>query len=250
MKSRRLALLTLLAVTTGIAAGVAWFLWYPSAKPPEPPDINLDGTEPAVAHVIQKAQTAVRAKPRSAETWGHLGLVLRAHSYNEESNVCFAEAERLDPKDPRWPYLQGLYQHQLDAAVPLIERAVNLCDGSAPDNTAPRLLLAETLLSRGRLADADAHLSKVRQRTPDDVRLNFDLALLAFARDDTEGCIRHLTLVSSSPFARKKGTPPLAGTWSTPARTTIGRRRNSTAGRASCRSICPGRTPTLGNIWN
>ena len=39
-----------------------------------------------------------------------------------------------------------------DAALSCIERAVERCDRSAPDKTAPRLLLAEMLLDKGRTA--------------------------------------------------------------------------------------------------
>jgi tetratricopeptide (TPR) repeat protein len=197
----------------GIIAVIGVSLWYWHAQsPPEPPSIDLANAEPAIAHVIQKALTAVREKPRSADAWGHLGLVLRAHAYNDESDVCFAQAERLDPKDPRWPYLQGTqlrFRHP-DAALPFIERAVERCDKHAPNKTAPRLLLAEMLLAKGRTDDARSHLRKVLDRTPDDPRANYDMGLVAFASDDLDGSIQYLRHASDSPFTAKKAAAQLA----------------------------------------
>ena len=86
---------------------------------------------------------------RSAAAWGRLGKILLAHEFSDEARACFAQAEALDPAEPRWPYHQGtiLSQGEPDAAIPKLQRAVERC-GNDPD--APRLRLAEILLAQGR----------------------------------------------------------------------------------------------------
>ncbi len=210
-RSRRALVFVTLAALVVTGSLPAYF-WWNRTPTPQPPEINLAGAEPSVAHVIQKAVAAVREKPRSAEAWGRLGLVLRAHAYDDESDVCFAEAERFDPKDPRWPYLQGTHLRfrQPDAALPFVARAVQRCDKYAPHQTGPRLLLAEMLLAKGRYAEAEKEVQKVLERTPDDARANYDQGLVAFGRDDAEGCIYYLTRASVSPLTRKKAAAQLA----------------------------------------
>src|SRR5439155_409376 len=92
--------------------------------------------------------------PGSAEAWGKLGMILQSHGLGvEASTACLAEAERLDPRQPRWPYLQAILvvTTDPDAAIPKLQRAVALCDC---DPAAPRLELGEVLLDQGRFPEA------------------------------------------------------------------------------------------------
>src|SRR5262249_60847053 len=84
----------------------------------------MDGIDPSVAKSIRTAQQKVNETPRSAEAWGHLGMLLHAHVFAEEARVCYVEAERRDNKDPRWPYLQANLQLSRipDEAVPAMRR--------------------------------------------------------------------------------------------------------------------------------
>jgi len=180
--------------------------------PPTPPEIDLTDADKPVADAIQKALAAVHEKPRSAETWGKLGQVLRAHAFFEEANICFAQAERFDANDPRWPYLQGLYlrTREPDVALPHIERAVQCCEAHAPDKTAPRLVLAEMLLDKGRIAEAEDQLHKVLKIEPRNELANYDLGMAALARDDLPGCLRCLTPLTANPYTRQKANSQLA----------------------------------------
>src|SRR5262245_14337828 len=87
--------------------GAAWWLTREEALP-EPPSVPLDGVEPAVAQSLEMAADKVRRSPRSGAAWGHLGMVLGAYSFRDQSVVCFATAERLEPREPSWPYYRGL----------------------------------------------------------------------------------------------------------------------------------------------
>src|SRR5439155_10747877 len=111
----------------GLAAPIAWWAW------PRPQDaaaraVDLAGVDPEVAAAITAAQNAVARNPRSAASWGRLGMVLQAHQFRSEATASFAQAERLDPTDPRWPYHQALELliSAPDAGLARLERAVEL----------------------------------------------------------------------------------------------------------------------------
>src|SRR5437899_2943389 len=88
-----------------LAAGIGSGLWLWRRVPvSHPPILNLTGAEPVVAEAIEAARTSVAANPRSASAWGRLGMVLHAHDYLAEAARCYAQAEKLDSHDPRWPY--------------------------------------------------------------------------------------------------------------------------------------------------
>ncbi len=221
---RRLAWFGAAAVALAVAASAGWYgwLWYTT---PAPPVVSLDGAEPAVVRAVEAAQNQVRQNGRSAAAWGQLGKVLRAHGYLKESDACFAQAERLDPREPRWPYYQGLTRGVTDpeAALPFLRRAVELGDRYDRGNDGPRLRLAETLLQAGAPDEAGAELDRVLSWDPGSPRVHYDLGVLAVARGDDETAERHFTASAVSPFARRKSCSALAA---------IRLRRNDEAGAA------------------
>jgi tetratricopeptide (TPR) repeat protein len=191
----------LLVLTLVLAlAGGAW-LWFASL-PPTPPDPDLAGADPEAVAAIAAARAAALQSPRSAAAWGRLGMVLRAHDFGPDANRCFAVAERLDPRQPRWPYLHGLTLLLTDpeAGIPRLQRAVDLC-GDRP--LAPRLRLAETLLARGRLDEAERHLRQALQREPDNPRVHLGLARLALHREQPAVAAEHLAAVGDNPLSLK-----------------------------------------------
>src|SRR4051794_14728123 len=134
----RWALLVGALLLTGTAG--AFYLAHYRSAPPPPPEANQEGLEPAVVESIQAARQRVLDEPRSAKAWGVLGQVFLANEIEEESRTCFAQAERFDPDNPRWPYYQAgtlLNQGDLEGALPFLRRAVERCND--PDNPAPRL---------------------------------------------------------------------------------------------------------------
>lgn len=187
----------LLLFGTGIALLAGWWL----RRVPAPPALDLAGVDPAIVQAIDKARTEVRSAPRSAAAWGRLGMVLRAHDFAAESNVCFAQAERLDATDPRWPYLHGLTVAltDRDAGVSLLERAADRCFS----NPAPRLRLAEVLILQGRLDEAERHIRMVAAAGTAEVRAQLDLARIAERRGNWQQALTHLERPAASPLARK-----------------------------------------------
>jgi cytochrome c-type biogenesis protein CcmH/NrfG len=172
------------------ALPIVVMLWWTRTPQLTPPNPYLADADPQVAEVIEQARQAVLHAPRSAQAWGHLGMVLRAHDFGEEANVCFARAEQLDAREPRWPYFHGLTLVLTDppGGIRCLERAVERMEGE----TAPRLRLAEVLLEQGRLEDAERQLTVAQEKAPNDPRTRLGWARLAFAREDWQGGLKHL----------------------------------------------------------
>jgi tetratricopeptide (TPR) repeat protein len=209
-RALRRLVLPLLAAGVLMAVG-GWYAWRRYTAP-APPEIALEGAEPAVARAIADATDGVRRSPRSGGAWGTLGQVLRAHGYPEEAAVCFAHAQTFDRANPRWPYLRALelLGQRRAEAIALLECAAELCDRQDEDNTAPRLKLAEALLDSGRPADAARHFRRVLEADPQNPRALYGLGVIASSRNDLKAAAEHLTRCCESPFTRQKACARLA----------------------------------------
>ena len=177
---RKRSPLFLIALSVLALAGGGVYFWRQNAPPP-PPEIKLSGSDAFIIKAVEEARTAVQSSPRSGRTWGRLAMVLSIHDILPEADLCFAQAERLEPREPRWPYLRGLARSGDDpeAALPSLRRAAKLC-GDLP---APPLRLAELLIERGGLDEAHAAIAPVFQREPFNPRALLCLARLAVARN-------------------------------------------------------------------
>jgi tetratricopeptide (TPR) repeat protein len=166
------------------------------------PAIDQTDIDPAVLRLISGARTAVVEGPRSAAAWGRFGKVLLAHGFSDEALACFAQAEALDPREPRWPYYQGtiLSQGKPDAAIPKLQRAVERC-GNDPD--APRLRLADILLAQGRPGEAEEQWQRLLRRDPAHARAHLGLARLAYQRGNLEQSMAHLNFALNGSRTRK-----------------------------------------------
>ncbi len=186
-KRRRLVLGVGLGVVL-LVAGAVWYARRP-APPPEPPTVDLTDVDPEVADAIRDAQDAVRKAPRSARAWGRLGMVLTVHGFHDPSLGPLAEAERLEPREARWPYLQGmiLERDEPERAIPKLERAVEL--SQRPE---AHLRLALALLAQGRLDEAVPHFQKAERSGPLRPWARLGLARVARARGDLIGCLEQL----------------------------------------------------------
>lgn len=208
MGRRRAILIFVLAVVGG-GSGLGWYVWRRSTAP-VPPEIASEGLDPEWAEAIAKARQQISADPYSAQSWGDLGKLLRAGQFVTEAAACFAQAERLDPNNPRWPYLQGeaLRLRDNSAALAPLERAAALA-GDA-DTIAPRLRLAEALLALGRNEEAEKHLRHAVAIEPDDPTVHYDLGVVAVARHDLPDSLAHLTHCEHSPFTQRRACILLA----------------------------------------
>jgi tetratricopeptide (TPR) repeat protein len=173
-----------------------------SSPPPPPATVNTNGFDPVIAAAIGEAREAVLRSPRSAEARGRMGMVLLAHEVRIEARECFAQASALAPSNPRWPYFLGLAQlpDNPAAAVTNFDRAVRLFPES---ESAPRLRLADTLLSLGRIDEAEAHYQRVRQRDPNSAPAALGLGKVAQARDRTMEAVDFLAGAIRDPSTRR-----------------------------------------------
>jgi tetratricopeptide (TPR) repeat protein len=189
----------LAVVGIAVALAVWWRPWTPAPEPPRP---DLTDVDPEVVESIAAAQERVRQQPRDATAWGRLGKVFRAHDFGNEANRCFREAERLDPQEPRWPYLLGmtLVMTDPDAGIPCLERAI---ERAAEKALGPRLRLAEVLLERGRLDEAQAHLDRARRRAAGDPRVQLGLGRLAVQRGQWKAALEHLEYCLEDEHSRR-----------------------------------------------
>ncbi len=199
---RRFRLWVLLFAAALLALAVGVYFWYPFSHP-MPPHIDLTGADPAVAEAVNAARNRVLQAPRSAAAWGRLGMVLAAHQFTDEALECLGQAERLDARNPRWPYHQGVIcqdTRRVPEAVARLRRAVELC-GRSPD--APRLRLAELLVNQGEEAEAAALFEEVLKADPANPRAHLGLGRLALARGDPEEGLAHVRHALASPHTRK-----------------------------------------------
>ena len=170
--------------------------------PPPPPVVNTTGFDPLIASAIAKARQAVLSAPRSATARGRLGMVLLAHEVRAEARECFAQAAALAPREPRWPYFLGMAQlvDNPMAAATNLDRAVGLFPGN---EFAPRLRLADTLLSLGRLEEAETHYRQIWQRDPKSPFAGLGLGKAANARDRPVEALEFLAVATQHPSTRK-----------------------------------------------
>jgi tetratricopeptide (TPR) repeat protein len=203
-----LAVAVLLVVGASIPALCLW--WSRRTSIPAPPVVDLTGVDPAVHRAVDAARTAILQNADSADAWGKLGMVLVGHAFSvEASDACLAQAERLDPRQPCWPYLQATSVITTDpeAAIRKLRRAVALCDC---DPDAPRLQLGEVLLEQGRLEEAAEQFLRVLQQHPGDARASLSLGRVAFERSELSESITHLNNAAADAHTRKAAHTLLA----------------------------------------
>lgn len=205
-RSRRLLVLACLVAAIGAVGAWWWYSRTPPVIPPVPPDI----TDSEILQAIEGARTKVAAAPKSADAWGQLGMVFLAHVHDQEAEQCFAEAARLAPADPRWPYGRAVVHVKRDPDVAI--RYLRQAAGGPPSETrsVARLQLAELLVDRRELDEAEKLFREERDNAPGNVRAVFGLGLVAVARGDEPVATDLFTLARQSRYARKRATAQLA----------------------------------------
>jgi tetratricopeptide (TPR) repeat protein len=175
-------------------------LWYRLTGPaiPSPDTTN---TDPAVVTALSTARRSVERRPGSADTWGYFGKVLRIHEFFAESDVCFARAAELNPRDPRWPYFLGRGQRGRDRekAEQYLRQAVAVSGNVFP----PHFLLGELLLDEGRIDEAEPLFAQILAREPGNPRAIFAIARIAVAREKSADAIAGLErVVAAAPTVK------------------------------------------------
>ena len=227
---RRWLWLVLLLGLAAIVGSAGWLWSYYRTPLPTPPALDFNGADPAVVSAIEKERQHVLNNPRSATAWGRLGEILTAFHYWKEALVCFAHAERLDPREPRWPYHQGvlLLLYNPNDAIPRLRRAVELC---GDNNLAPRLRLSEALLSLDQLDEAEQEFHFLLKQDPTIGRVQLGLGRIALQRQEWQQAQSHLeaaakdgssaraTAIALAELHQRRGEDTTAAKWRNRAET-------------------------------
>ena len=203
---RRWRWVAAVVVAVAAATAVTWWASRGTKAPKSPPEVAAD--DPAVAAAVAAARAEVVARPADADAWGRLGQTLLANGLLDPARECFAEAGRLNPRDVRWPYLEGvsLLLRDPTAALPLWERAA-ACPGDDDRATVARLRWAEALAAADRPHDAAAVFRSVLAADPGNARAHLGLGL---STDDPHAAIDHLRRCADHPSARRAAAVRLA----------------------------------------
>jgi tetratricopeptide (TPR) repeat protein len=166
--------------------------------------------DPQIAAAIEQAKSRVIAEPQSGPAWGQLGATLMAHKFHKEAMECFAQAEKFQPTEPRWPYCQGvmLLWWDANAAVPKLERAAELT-GNTP--LAPRLRLADALLERGQLEQAEKHLQSLAKQHPAEPYVLLGLGRSALAAERLDEALNYLAQSATNAQTARASVALIAG---------------------------------------
>ncbi len=197
----------------GAIAG--YFALRSDSKPPAlvPPDPQGEHLEQSVLLAIKAMRERVLKEPESANAWGSLGEAFLGNEIEEEARICFVEAERLEPGNPRWPYFQGIISVNRGdrvAAIPYFQRAVERGQQEPEANRVTRIVLAETLHFLGKPDQAGDYVLEVLAADPQNVRAHFLAGLIAIGREEWETARAHLLKCLGSPFARQRARIQLA----------------------------------------
>lgn len=205
----RLAYLLLVLVVA--AVGFWWFsrIREPEIEPPFPTGIQ----EVEIINALQRKRAEVRANPKSADAWGEYGMLLIAHLFDREAEICFARASQLNPNDPRWPYTRGHIALKKDPpnALELLRQAIATTGPGAEYRSTAKLYLAERLMELGDLDQAAALFTEELRSTPGQPRAEYGLAMVATARGDEKTAIELWTGLLSNEIAKKQANVHLAG---------------------------------------
>ena len=179
-------LLLLLAVTAG-----GW----PQApagqdlRLPELPAVALDNLAPLIRSAIQKAYDQAKASPRDAGANGELGMVLQAHNFLYEAEVCYRRARLLEPRTFAWAYYLAyvqVAQANCEHGTASSRDALRL----KPDYLPAQLMLGWCLLVNGEWEEARTLYQAVLERHPDSAEAHYGLGRVHAAHDQFDLAIQ------------------------------------------------------------
>jgi tetratricopeptide (TPR) repeat protein len=181
---RGLAILALLAIGAGAAVVAVRFDFVKRARygSAEIPVVDTQGLEKPLAARIAERRSAVAEHPYSAEAWGALAMASDVHELYPTAIASYERAEKLDPKDWRWPYFLGIARRIGDqrAAIADFRRAAAL----KPDYAPLRFYLGHGLLQTEQLDAAEVEFAGAADLDPKLVAPHLGLAKIALAGGD------------------------------------------------------------------
>jgi tetratricopeptide (TPR) repeat protein len=154
------------------------------------PRITIDSFRPKVRDQVEQAYREVVARPEDAAANGRLGMLLHAFEQYESAEACYRRAHTLDPRRFQWAYYLGLTQAvngKNDEAAATLQSAGSLDAEYLP----ARLKFAETLLTLGRLDDAEQTCRSIAQGAPSLAPVYYWMGRVAEARGQQSAAMDH-----------------------------------------------------------
>lgn len=156
---------------------------------PDPPrPANLADFDPRVVQRIEDYLARLAAAPRSAQAWSELGLVYASERLKTMAVDCFAVAERLEPRQPKWPYRSAVTLAQLGSypeAIAAFGRSLALEPGYPPSHARQ----GDCWLSLGELEKAEQAYRRASELDSSYPGGSVGLAKVALQRDRTAEAI-------------------------------------------------------------
>jgi tetratricopeptide (TPR) repeat protein len=173
----------LLAILLLLLAGCAKKIDKPIANQTSIPTPDISSLDSSQSQILSNSQVAVRSQPQSADAWGRLGQVFEALELKTEAEICYQRAVELDPASGRWLYLLALVQleQKPDLALSNLILAVQKLPAT---NDAPRLRLAQALIERARISEAESHLQSLLALNPNHPAARLELARIKLAQSN------------------------------------------------------------------
>jgi tetratricopeptide (TPR) repeat protein len=190
-KAKRLQwVLPVVGLLVLVGLGLVWYRYLHTASIAVP-TVDLAAVDPAVVELIYKSCQEVREGSASPAAWGKLGQVYWVNAYWAEAVTCFQEAERLQPREPRWPYFQGVTLSLSDPerALSCLRRAATLA-GDWP--AAVHLRLGRALVEAGQTEEAEREFKHVLTIDSKNPHAHLELARLANAQGHSTEALQHL----------------------------------------------------------
>ncbi|HEX6201833.1 MAG TPA: tetratricopeptide repeat protein [Thermoanaerobaculia bacterium] len=159
------------------------------------PRPNLEAMEAGARDRVLAAIAAIEeldgaGDAERAAAYGALGDLYFAYHLLDAADVCYRQAARLDPLQPRWPALRGMALQaagSLREAEASLERALEL----APADLPLHLRLGDLLLEAGRLAPAEASYRRALAIDPASAAAHHGLGRVAAESDRPREAIEH-----------------------------------------------------------
>lgn len=173
----------ILALGTGLAL-MACTLTAGADQLPPLPKLNMSDFQPSIRKQVQQAEAVARARPRSSEAAGKLGMVLDAYQQYDSAEACFDRARRLDAKAFRWAYYLGtvrFHQGKYNQAALALRDALRL----TPDYLPAQFTLAASLLAAGEPDASSKIYEAILKNVPDSPEALYGLGRIQAERGDT-----------------------------------------------------------------
>ena len=182
MRRRDLWLLVGLLALIAIGGVAAWRVWQgqeriETARAAASPLPDLRRWPPPLQADLERASAGVRSGPEPVAALRDLAVLYQVNGFSREAARALAALRKLEPQNPRWPYLQAdldLRTADKPAAAAHLATALAL----EPGYVAAWLRLGDVQESLGHLVEARTALQRARTLAPGDLRAEYALVAL------------------------------------------------------------------------